>query len=261
MEVSMLKCLVLLCSMGSALITLAPARAPAQNNPRSMQDTLKKVNAAKRESSATSIRTTDSTKQLQYYAKEGFTLAVIFPYHTIGGDFDGESVLYSNQDVFSLPTVTGNYGWGVMAGYRFTKGALELTYLTSTHDVMFLKANGKAHYNVINFDLKFCFQAEKPIQPYCLAGIGIPWLIVNEGHVTVHPGGTTSNADDAMFASAIAFNLGGGLYLHLHPAFSLGAEVSYRVIIFGTVNGITIGKDVTLMGNGLALSVRAAITL
>lgn len=201
------------------------------------------------------------TTQQNYYATMGITVGFIVPYNTISGDFDGERVLTGTNDIFLLPKVEGNYGWGVTVGIRGTFAAMELSYLTSTHDVTFLGAKGKADFNAVILDFKYYFWADKPIQIYPTVGIGFPWLVVENAHATLGSQGNSSFNDDAFFGTAVTFTPGGGVLLYLSPSFSLGAELIYRWTIFGTVNGIEIDKENTLTGNGPSFNIRATFTL
>jgi hypothetical protein len=191
-----------------------------------------------------------------YYAKNGFYMGVTTPYNTINGDFDGETILVASDEIVLVPEIENNYGWGILIGGRDKNGAVELSYLRSTHDASFLGAEGEAVYNMINLDLKGYFLADKPVQPYLLMGLCIPWLVVEDASATAYEVG------DVTF-KGIGLNLGAGLAYYFHPRVSINGGVTYRWITYTSAEGVS-GKNRSiedeLSGNGLSFNVGMAFT-
>jgi len=196
------------------------------------------------------VTSTVSAEEKNYYAKEGFYVGVMCPYNTVSGDFNGETALVAPDEIVIVPKVKSNYGWGVLLGRRSSRSALELSYLKSTHDGIFLGYKCKVNYNMVNVDFKSFFSADKPIQPYLLFGLCFPRLVVKDGSVDYF-----LNVGNATF-KGIGLNIGGGLSYYLNPKASISLGVIYRWINYSSVESVGGGGSIEdgLKGNSLNFS-------
>src|SRR3990172_2133588 len=183
----------------------------------------------------------------KYYAKDGFYLGLTVPYNTIDGDFDGKTFEVGEEEINIVPDIESNFGLGITLGGRFGKGAFELSYLRSSHDATWLGANFDVDYNLVNLDGKYYFLADKPMQPYLLLGLCLPWLVVKDGSANVD-----GDVDDATY-TGIGLNVGGGIAYYFHPQVSINAGIVYRWIGYRHLSGVSESGslDETLNGSGL----------
>ncbi len=187
-------------------------------------------------------------------AKQGFYLGVGIPYNTIGGDFDGKTLLIGANDFIILPEIDGGLGLGILLGYGFTKEvALELSYFGTSHNAKFLGGSGDVDYSVFNLDLKYSFLTERPTQPYLLFGLGFNQIVVKDGSVDFF----TGEVGDGTF-TGLGFNLGAGVDHYFTPHFSVGAGLIYRIVRYDEAEGVTdsgsIDDELNGDGFGLVLS-------
>lgn len=191
------------------------------------------------------------------YIKEGFYLGGMVLYHTIGGDFDGETMLTISDEVFYVPKVEGNYGWGIVVGLRDPRFEAGLGFFGSTHDVSFFETEGEADYLHLDLNVKPNFLiADRPIQPYLLLGVGIGSLYVKDGSAT------TNDIGDASFRG-IGLNVGGGIGYYFHPKVSISGGVLYRLMVYTSVTGVTeTPRDLAdrLGGSGVNFNIGIAYT-
>lgn len=197
----------------------------------------------------------------KFYAKEGFYMGITLPYNTIGGDFEGNSMLIGPDEIILVPKVEGDFGWGIALGGRGKKWAGELSYLRSTHNVTWLGAQGEAVYNLVTLDFKRYFLVDKSVQPYILLGwIPSAWLTVKDGSADVF-----GRVGDATFIEIFSagLDLGGGLAFYLHPRVAINTGILYRLVYFATAEGV-IGEpgdiEDSLNASGLSYNVGLTFT-
>jgi len=185
----------------------------------------------------------------KFKVNEGFYLGIAVPNHSIGGDFEGNSFLYSASEIDLIPKVQDGYGWGIILGGRFSKGAIELSYLRSTHDISFDgDIIGEATYHIINIDGKYYFLTDKPIQPFLLGGFCFPWLVAENSSFD------GSNWGNTTFKGAIGLNLGGGIAAYLNPKVSVSLGLIYRWVSYSQnegIDGIAADLEESLDGSGV----------
>lgn len=172
-----------------------------------------------------------ASAQPKRFAKSGFYLGVARPYNTIAGDFTGNNVLHGGGEVIAIPKVTNSFGSGALLGYRFGNGALEASYLHSTHGVTFLDAASRAEYHLVNLDARYYLFARKPVQPFALIGATLDWLIVKNGSAT------ETEVGDATFAGG-GFSAGAGIAFHLTRRLSVSGEATYRYLGYSGEQGV-----------------------
>lgn len=189
-------------------------------------------------------------------AKEGFYLGAGLSYNTIGGDFDGESVLSQGSEVVVVPEIDSAAGLALLVGYNFTPGfGIEASYYASKHDITWMGASGEAAFGTLNLDLKFNFAASQPTQPYVLVGIGSNVVIVEDGAFDLF----TGEVDDATY-TGVGFNAGIGVESYLSSNFSVRAGATYRFVEYDKAKGLDEEGDIEdpLKGSGLSAALMAA---
>lgn len=159
-------------------------------------------------------------------AKEGPYLGLGPVYNVIKGDFDGGA---------GFPTIDSATGIGVLFGYRFYRApewAVELGYVTSKHETDLAGIRRDARYHIVSLDLKYLFFIDHQVQPYLSAGAAFHELVIKGGATLP---GETGNAE----FDDVGLNLAVGLDHDLSTRFSFGARVTYRVVQYGTVQGVS----------------------
>jgi hypothetical protein len=162
-----------------------------------------------------------------------------------------------------IPSITRQFGWGCLLGYREGPWAAELSFCRSDHTATFIDSTPvtyttPASLQSINFDLKRYFLTKLPAQPYINLGISFPWLWVRQFSYL-----TDSNIPPAILEtedetfSGIGLNLGAGLEFYFEKDFSLFAGAAQRWSEFDQVNGAdknpTSMSDLTLDGTATKL--------
>lgn len=106
------------------------------------------------------------------------------------GDFNGQEgfimngaatetspvTLYAASEESLIPSITRNFGFGVLAGHREGPWAAEISFWRSDHTASWNGGSGvtitePASYQSINVDFKRYFFTQLPTQPYVLLGI------------------------------------------------------------------------------------------
>lgn len=167
-----------------------------------------------------------------------------------GGEFSG--INYSRNDkpyeIDLIPTLSQNFGFGLMIGHREEVWAGELSFWQSGHDasfgpgvvssisgqsVTFAQAfKDTATYNSINVDFKRYFLSELQIQPFVNLGVSFPWIEVKDAASDAN--GNTG----AMTLAGLGLNLGLGAEYYVTPLISVSAGGTYRFASFDQVRGL-----------------------
>jgi hypothetical protein len=165
--------------------------------------------------------------------------------NSIGGEFDGETILYSGQETFIVPKIKTSYGFGLAVGMGTNTWKLELGFVRSAHDFSFGTFRGTSSYNIFNIDFSYYVISRKLIRPYILVGLCVPWVVVNDG--------STSLAADAQVGdetfSGVGLNIGPGLEVYLRDNLMVHTEMIFRRISYTKLNGVT--KEETTYKDGL----------
>jgi len=192
--------------------------------------------------------------------KDGFYLGLSLVHNGMSGDFDDTTFLVSPPDVYDVPDVDSGAGFGVMAGWRSSKGALEFGYQRSIHDTSssFVDiGDSEASYNVVDLNIKFDIFAESDLfarhglRPYLLVGLGIPWLTIEDSMTDGY------SYDDETFVG-FCLNAGAGIAYYFHPQWAVTGGVIHRWNWFGSVEGESI--DDSLKERALGFTVGIAYT-
>jgi hypothetical protein len=200
------------------------------------------------------------------------------------GDFSGihylgtgTSVSSGNPEVDLVPSITRQFGWGTLLGYREGPWAGELSFWRSDHTATFINSTpvtttSPASLQAINFDLKRYFFTYLPAQPFVNIGISFPWLWVRQFSYLTDTSNNVLATDDETL-SGIGLNLGAGVEVYLEGNFSIVGGVYQRWAEFDQVNGArktpTSTSDLfldgtatqlgSLSGNGLQIYLGATI--
>ena len=169
----------------------------------------------------------------QEIKNEGIYLSVGAAYHSLGGDFNGETVLVAPQDIFAVPQVSGGAGFGLKLGYRVEASALELSVMRTTHDINWAGFDGDAVYTLWSLNFQYFFFHERPMQPI----IEIGWtpatpLRVEDAAVSVE----TMEVSDAIYIGSIGnLQAGVGLQIFVSPQFFIKGLALYQKAVYGSV--------------------------
>jgi len=159
---------------------------------------------------------------------------------SIGGDFDGEHVLFNNDtgELAAVPAFDSGVGYGGVFGFRHSFGsapvdwAIEMTYqqgaLNNSLDSQ--PNNDKATFHELGWTFKTYFRANHALQPVLVVGFDYPWITV--------PGGDfneTFGLGDETFRG-IGIHTGFGLCYFVMPEFSIEATGLYHDRSFTTLN-------------------------
>lgn len=187
-----------------------------------------------------------------FHAKEGVYVGAIAAYNAVDGDFDGDLVLVSFDQILAVPKVSSALGWGITLGYRSDNYALELGYLKSEHDATWAGLQSDVDYTMWNLDYKYFF-SEKRTQPFFLVGLALPKLVLKDGSVD-----SFGNVSDASF-NGIGINLGIGLAHYLTEKLSLNGTAIYRLMSYGSASGAAGSQTLVDALGGSALNFNVGV--
>lgn len=176
----------------------------------------------------------------------------------MSGDFDDTRFFVVPGKLFDVPEVDSGVGFGIVAGSRSGRLALELGYQRSSHDThssfvdMGEGGESTAAYNVIDLNFKIDLLTKYRFRPYILFGFGIPWITIEKSAVTA--GG---QFEDETF---IGFNLnvGTGMAYYIRPQWALMGGIIYRWNRFSSVEGEDL--ETSLTENVIGLNAGIAYT-
>jgi hypothetical protein len=140
-----------------------------------------------------------------------------------------------------VPTVSRNFGFGVLVGHREGAYAAEVSYWRSCHDSTWagimppippITFYGTSLYQSFNLDLKRYLFTQFPTQPFINLGISFPWLIFQKA--SCDESGRTGDAS----YGGVGCNLGAGLEIYLGDHFSIMGAAIQRFTGFNSVSGI-----------------------
>lgn len=170
---------------------------------------------------------------------DGFYFGVNLPYMTNEGDFNGNTFLYTNQEVFLVPQVEGGIGFGFRLGWRDHRSALEVGYNRTNHEVSFINATGTASLVAWSIDWKLFFRDKKAVQPYIQLG-WVPGVTLNVNDASAAVS-SDSVVRDANFRGNISTTqFGTGIAYVINSRIFIDAGFTYRL---GKYTGVAGGKD------------------
>jgi opacity protein-like surface antigen len=193
--------------------------------------------------------------------KNGFYVGANLIYNTLGGDFDGDSVLTSDTEAIVVPKVDNGTGWGIVLGVRQRDVSFELGYQQSTSDASLqgVAPTTEATLHILDLDLKKHFNTTEKVQPYLLFGINIPWLVAKDCAVAYDNG--VYDVSDATFYG-YGLNVGGGVSYYVNPQLAVNMGVKYRWSQFASAEGVDQSGSLEecLDGSGFGLNLGVSYT-
>lgn len=154
----------------------------------------------------------------------------------------------TSTDVNFIPTISRNFGFAGVAGYRDGPWAAEVSYWYSNHSAYLfdgVDANNNpvtalsttAVYSTINIDLRRYFFTTVPVQPFILAGMNFSFLSSHNTSELVDIATNTVIWSGDQTESGFGLNLGLGLELYLGDGFSVEGGAVQRFTSWGQANG------------------------
>lgn len=191
-------------------------------------------------------------------ARSGFYFDVHGTWAQLGGDFDGNTLLVGSSDSIAVPDADSGLGFGIAAGHRWDRYALELAFTLTTHEGSIPGApGGDVDYGVLELNGRYFFRTEERLQPFVLGGIGIAVATLEDASTD---GVRVGDAD----LTGLELGLGGGLEYFLGEHWSLGLRALYRFTSFDEAEGVASDSgsiDDSVDGSGMALVFGTAFTL
>lgn len=172
-------------------------------------------------------------------APKTFFIEFISHYASFGkSDLDGLLVLGNAEQVFFIPKIESNFGFGLSLGSKFRSGLWAISYLQSVHEAAFQGLNSTAVSRMVEINGRTFLLKKAALGPYIILGLNFPWLTVKNN----------SGKDKTVYDSTylgVGVNAGAGLLLPLHPRLFLCGSVIYRYIGYLYARGPGKGIDVT----------------
>ncbi len=160
--------------------------------------------------------------------EEGMYFSILGVENSIGGDFDGETSFYKEEEDTGCvaPKIDSHTGFGILIGGYNERMAGEISYLHSVHDTTFtdydtgisIPLDGEVE--LINLDLKLFF-SKRIIKPYFLFGIVIPKITIDMAAID------GSEVGDAIY-TGYGLNLGLGTEIKIHHKFGIDGSIVFR---------------------------------
>ncbi|MBN1271434.1 MAG: hypothetical protein JXB26_04115 [Candidatus Aminicenantes bacterium] len=176
----------------------------------------------------------------EYDSPNGFYIGVTAGYGLIiGGDFDGDTVLTGNGQMFVVPGLSGSPGFGIVLGNKKGKTGYEISYFYNPHkaDVLGVKKNGVQH--IININYVRHFSMKGKFQPFIAGGMNLAWLPVKDAFYKedwyLAPGDSYLSSRLVLEGNALYYSIGlngeAGISYAFNPKFSLNACIFLRLMM------------------------------
>lgn len=189
--------------------------------------------------------------------KDGFYLGFSFIHNSMSGDFDDTIFIVTDSEAYDVPDVDSGTGFGIVAGWRRQKGAVEIGYQRTVHDTSSSFediGDSEASFNVVDLNLKFDIFAEADffarhrIRPYLLLGMGIPWMTIED---------SASDGDSYYDETFVGFglNAGAGIAYYFHPQWAVTGGIIHRWNWFGSVEGESLDDSLAERAFGLTVGI------
>jgi hypothetical protein len=195
--------------------------------------------------------------------KRGFYAVGYVAAGSVDGDFDGSTVFTGVaplDDSIFLDDIDFGVGFGVGIGYRFDDIGFEINWQRTYHDHSFGATDygSGVEMNTLNFDFRYYFMTDTPLQPFVLLGAAYPWLDIDNGSVDT----TTLEVGEANF-SGLGFNFGGGVNFYITPQIAITGTAGWRYVFFNEAKGVNDPRgslDPDVDGSGFFLYAGASFT-
>jgi len=172
-------------------------------------------------------------------APKTFFIEFISHYASFGkSDLDGLKVLGNAEQVFYIPKIASNLGFGLSFGSKSKSGMWVVSYLQSTHEAAFQGRTSAAISRMVELNSRTFLLKKAALGPYILLGLNFPWLTVKNNS------GKGETIYDSTYLG-VGVNAGAGLLLPLQPRLFLCCSVIYRFIGYLYAAGPGRGIDVT----------------
>lgn len=181
-----------------------------------------------------------SEDEPSYYAKRGFFVGALGIATTLSNsDLDGQSGIVEPTSgvAIVLPELDPGIGWGAVLGYRGKRISVQFTYTLSKHDDEFLGTSLEDDFKTYSLDFKHHWNVDGALQPYLLAGVTVPRVIIEDG---ANLGGSVGVAK----LQGLGANLGGGAALYITPHLALFGEAFYRWAEFDRASALGVHADI-----------------
>ncbi len=144
-------------------------------------------------------------------------------------------------EVDLIPSITREFGFGVLVGHREGPWSGEISFWRSDHTATYVNSSAVTFTNpaslqAINIDFKRYFLTQLPTQPFVSLGMSFPWLWVRGFSLVQDGSGNTLYSDDETL-SGIGFNLGAGLEIYFDNNISILGGLYQRWTGFNQING------------------------
>lgn len=153
----------------------------------------------------------------------------------------GGTTTVAPTEIDLVPSITRQFGWGVLVGHRQGPWAAEVSFWRSDHTGSYIfpgpvTTTFPSSLQAINIDFKRYFFTAFPTQPFINIGLSFPWLYVQNASY-VWNSGTSSYSSNNETISGIGFELGAGIELYLDQNFSILGGLYERWSEFDQING------------------------
>ncbi|HKB17046.1 MAG TPA: outer membrane beta-barrel protein [Planctomycetota bacterium] len=216
-----------------------------------------RIETFSRERRSRERRPSQDYDEFEPWAKEGFYVGGSFMFQEIGGDFDGDTVLFETDgdDEILVPEIDPGLGFGLVAGWRTQRVAFEMSYRATFHDTEFGSQDlGHAVLHAFDLDVKPYFLTDEPVQPFLLFGMSLPILVLEDARS--ENGGITFDEDATL--TGMGFNLGGGFSVFATDRLAVHLTGGYRLAWFFDAEGEEIDNEIE--GHGFFASAGITFT-
>lgn len=162
-------------------------------------------------------------------AKDGFYIGGSMAYGSIEGDFNGESWYGAPGEVFLVPKIESDTGFGITIGGKSDNLGWRICYLQIDHEASYAGEKGEVTSKLTNIDVLGYFNKE-PFQPYFALGLIFAGVNFKDGAESSY------RVDNARYMG-YGINLGLGAEFFINSNISLFGEVDWRYISFTSVEG------------------------
>lgn len=168
----------------------------------------------------------------------------------------------NNPEFDYIPSITRQFGYGVLVGRRQGPWAAEVSFWCSNHTATFYYAGPvtqtyPASLQAINIDIKRYLFTEFPTQPFLSIGVSFPWLWVKNISVVEDYQTAQVVGQDDETISGVGLNLGAGVEIYLGNNFSLVGGLYERITEFTQINGAAKVPENSLLFDGTPTNIGA----
>jgi hypothetical protein len=155
-------------------------------------------------------------------------------FHSLGGDFDGESFFMTGDyyyEMFVVPEVEGAVAWSAMVGARRGWLSLEAMFARSTHDMTWAGASTSGSQWTLSGNGRAYFRISGPMEFDVLLGGTLVGVRVEDGYAFYDEWSGEFRAGDADFYG-LGLNVGAGLTYHATQHVALQCDVVCHPTMF-----------------------------